>query len=138
MPSNTQDQTDQLVDQYIKIQQAQDQLQDKLDQLKIVIAKFAKETNQKHLKSGNTLLKVREYIKTTFPKSKEKGRKEVEEIMRNSKEWKQAITFDIVKLGTAYDKKKLSDTLITKLSPFTKKDNVIRITKSKIRPKKKV
>jgi len=57
--------------------------------------------------------------------------------MRKSKEWKQAITFDILKLGTAYDKKKLSEDLMEKLEPYTDKEPVIRVTKSKLRKKKK-
>lgn len=46
-----------------------------------------------------------------FPKAEEAGRNEVMKIMYGSQEWKYSVTFDIVKLGLAYDKsygKKLS------------------------------
>ena len=137
MPNDTQEQTTNLVNQYLDLHSQQDKLEEELNSLKKVIANFSRKTNQKHLKSGNIILKVRQYEKTTFPKIDQKGREEVEEIMRKSKEWKQAITFDIVKLGSAYDKKKLSESLRSKLSPYTDKDEVIRITKSKLRKRKK-
>ena len=133
MPSNNQDRAKELVEQYLDLHNQRDALQEKLDDLKIVIAKFSKDTNQKHLKVGDTILKVKQYIKSTFPKIDDKDRQKVEEIMRKSKEWKHAITFDIVKLGLAYDKKKLSESLRDKLAPFTNKEEVIRITKSKTR-----
>lgn len=136
MPNNLQ-RAQELVDQYLELQAKQDKIEQDLDDLKKFIAVFSKETNQKQLKSGNTILKVRQYEKTVFPKVDEKGRKEVEDIMRQSKEWKQAITFDIVKLGLAYDKKKLSENLMDKLEPYTDKEEVIRVSKSKLRTKKK-
>jgi len=136
MPNNLQ-KAQELVDQYLELQQKQDKIESELNDLKKVIAAFSEETNQKHLKSGNTILKVRQFERTTFPKVDEKGREEVEDIMRRSKQWKHAITFDIVKLGIAYDKKKLSENLMDKLEPYTDKEPVIRVTKSKLRKKKK-
>ena len=133
MPSDIQQQTIDLVNQYLDLQNQQDTLQQKLEDLKLVIAKFAKERNLKHLKAGDTILKVRQYLKTCFPKIDDKNRQKVEDIMRQSKEWKHAITFDIVKLGLAFDKKKLSESLRDKLTPFTTKEEVIRVTKSKLR-----
>ena len=135
MPSSNQNRTKELVQEYLDLYRQKDNLQKKLDDLKIVIAKFSKDTNQKHLKFGDTILKVRQYIKSCFPKIDDPDRKQVETIMRKSKEWKQAIAFDIVKLGLAFDKKKLSEALRDKLTPFTNKEEVIRITKSKVRRK---
>ncbi|MFH1280992.1 MAG: hypothetical protein ABII08_05280 [Candidatus Beckwithbacteria bacterium] len=40
-----------------------------------------------------------------------------------------------VKLGLAFDKKKLSEGLREKLTPFTNKEKVIRITRSKLKKK---
>ena len=137
MPSDNQKRTKELVEQYLDLHRQQDIVQEKLNNLKVVIAKFSKDTNKKHLKVGNTILKVKQYIKSTFPKIDDKDRQKVEEIMRKSKEWKHAITFDIVKLGLAFDKKKLSESLRDKLAPFTNKEEVIRITKSKVRKKPK-
>ena len=133
MPNDNQAQA--LVNQYLELQNQQDKIEKELEGLKKVIAKYCQETNQHKLKSGKTLLKVKQFSKTIFPKVEQRGREEVEEIMRRSKEWKQAITFDIVKLGLAYDKKKLSTDLLKKLKPYTDKDEVIRITKSKIKTK---
>ncbi len=136
MPNNLQT-AQELVDQYLELQEKQDKIEEELKGLKKVIAKFSRETNQKYLKSGNTVLKVRQYDRTTFPKVDQKGREEIEDIMRKSKEWKEAITFDIVKLGLAYDKKKLSESLMRKLTPFTDTEEVIRVTKSQLKYKKK-
>jgi hypothetical protein len=137
MPSSNQDRTKELVEEYLDLHRQQDIIQEKLDNLKQVIAKFSKDTNQKQLRVGDTILKVKQYIKSTFPKIDDKDRQKVEEIMRKSKEWKQAITFDIVKLGLAFDKKKLSEALREKLTPYTGKEKVVRITKSKARKKPK-
>jgi hypothetical protein len=137
MPSSNQNRTKELVEEYLDLHRQQDIIQEKLDNLKQVIAKFSKDTNQKQLRVGDTILKVRQYIKSTFPKIDDKNRQKVEEIMRKSKEWKQAITFDIVKLGLAFDKKKLSEGLRDKLTPYTGKEKVVRITKSKVRKRPK-
>jgi len=127
-----------LVKQYLKLQNRQDKLQKELDNLKKTIAVYSKKTNRKYLKSGKTILKVHQYRRTVFPKIDEPGRGEVEEIMRVSKEWEKVITFDIIKLGTAYDKEKLSKGLIRKLTPYANKEKVIRITKSKVKQKEKM
>lgn len=132
MPNNLQ-KAQELVNQYLELQAKQDKLKQEHENLKKVIAQFCKETNQKHLKSGSIILKVRQFEKTTFPKIDDPDRKAVENIMRRSKEWKHSITFDIVKLGLAYDKKKLSDNLMEKLDPYTDKEEVIRVSKSKVR-----
>ena len=137
MPSSNQNRTKELVEEYLDLHRQQDIIQEKLDNLKQVIAKFSKDTNQKQLRVGDTILKVRQYIKSIFPKIDDKNRQKVEEIMRKSKEWKQAITFDIVKLGLAFDKKKLSEGLRDKLTPYTGKEKVVRITKSKVRKRPK-
>ena len=137
MPSSNQNRTKELVEEYLDLHRQQDIIQEKLDNLKQVIAKFSKDTNQKQLRVGDTILKVKQYIKSTFPKIDDKDRQKVEEIMRKSKEWKQAITFDIVKLGLAFDKKKLSEGLRDKLTPYTGKEKVVRITKSKVRKRPK-
>jgi hypothetical protein len=137
MPSDTQKQASELVDQYLELQEKHDQVESELQDLKKTLAAFSRKTNQKHLKSGNIILKVRQFEKTTFPKVDQKGREQVEDIMRKSKEWKHAITFDIVKLGLAYDKNKLSEDLKNRLAPYTDKEEVIRVTKSKLKYKKK-
>ncbi len=136
MPNNLQ-KAQELVDQYLELQVRQDTLKKEVEDLKKVIAKFSADTNQKLLKSGNTILKVRQFERTSFPKIDDPDRKAVEDIMRQSKEWKQAITFNIIKLGLAYDKKKLSENLMDKLEPYTDKEEVIRVTKSKLKYKKK-
>jgi len=49
MPNSNQDRAQELVSEYLDLHHQQDILQEKLDKLKVVIAKFSKDTNQKHL-----------------------------------------------------------------------------------------
>jgi len=116
-----------LVDQYLELQKQKEDLDQKLSFLKQRIAAFSQESHMKTLKSGDSLLFVNRRMRTVFPKVHEDGREEIEEILRHSGEWKYAITFDIVKLGQAYDKKKLSEELREKLKPFTRQEEMVRV-----------
>ena len=116
-----------LVDQYLSLLNKRNELEEEFLAHKQKIAEFSKTSNIKTLKSGNILLYVFTKLKTVFPKKGAKNRKIIEDIMRQSKEWKHAITFDVVKLGQAFDKKKLSKTLMEKLEPYIKKEEKIRM-----------
>lgn len=132
MPADNLSQAKDLVDQYLKLMADQKALQSQIDSLKQTIAKFSLESNMKHLKSGNMLLKVYQGERTVFPKVDQPGRKEVMDIMYQSQEYKHSVTFDIVKLGLAYDKNQLSAELKDKLKPYTKQEQYIRVTAGKI------
>lgn len=54
------------------------------------------------------------------------------DLMYKSQEWKYSVTFDILKLGLAFDKNQLSEELKDKLKPFTKTEPFIRVTAGKI------
>lgn len=128
MQSDTQQQADKLIDEYTSLQRAQDAIDERMITLKEEIVQFTERNNMNDIKSGNIILRVYKKIKTVFPKQNEFGRKQIEEIMRNSKsEWKHAISFDITKLSRAYDKKQLSESLRTKLQPFTKQEKISRV-----------
>ena len=116
-----------LVDQYLSLLNERNELEEEFLAHKQKIAEFSKTSNMKTLKSGNILLYVFTKLKTVFPKKGAKNRKIIEDIMRQSKEWKHAITFDVVKLGQAFDKKKLSKTLMEKLEPYIKKEEKVRM-----------
>jgi len=132
MPSDNLQQAKDLVDQYLKLISDQKALQSQIDSLKQTIAKFSQESNMKHLKSGNMLLKVFQGERTVFPKVDQPGRREVMDIMYKSQEYKHSVTFDIVKLGLAFDKNQLSPELKEKLKPFVKQEPFIRVTIGKI------
>ena len=132
MPSDNLQQAKDLVDQYLKLISDQKALQSQIDSLKQTIAKFSEESNMKHLKSGNMLLKVFQGERTVFPKVDQPGRREVMDIMYKSQEYKHSVTFDIVKLGLAFDKNQLSPELKEKLKPFVKQEPFIRVTIGKI------
>jgi len=133
MPADNLSQAKDLVDQYLKLIADQKALQSQIDALKQTIAKFSLESNMKHLKSGNMLLKVYQGERTVFSKVDAPGRREVMDIMYQSQEYKHSVTFDIVKLGLAYDKNQLSPELKDKLKPFTKQEPYIRVTAGKIK-----
>ena len=132
MPADNLSQAKDLVNQYVKLISDQKALQSQIDSLKQTIAKFSQESNMKHLKSGNMLLKVFQGERTVFPKVDQPGRREVMDIMYKSQEYKHSVTFDIVKLGLAYDKNQLSPELKEKLKPFVKQEPFIRVTIGKI------
>ena len=132
MPADNLSQAKDLVNQYVKLISDQKALQSQIDSLKQTIAKFSEESNMKHLKSGNMLLKVFQGERTVFPKVDQPGRREIMDIMYKSKEYKHSVTFDIVKLGLAYDKNQLSAELKDKLKPYTKTEPFIRVTAGKI------
>jgi len=132
MPADNLSQAKDLVNQYVKLISDQKALQSQIDSLKQTIAKFSEESNMKHLKSGNMLLKVFQGERTVFPKVDQPGRREVMDIMYKSQEYKHSVTFDIVKLGLAYDKNQLSPELKEKLKPFVKQEPFIRVTIGKI------
>lgn len=121
-----------LADQYLKLLENQKTLQSQLDELKKQMAKFCQENNLNELTTGNSKLKVISGTHSVFPKAEETGRNEVIKIMYGSPEYKYSVTFDIVKLGLAFDKNQLSEELKDKLKPFVKSEPYIRVTTSKV------
>ena len=132
MPKNNQDQAKDLADQYLKLLADQKTLQTQIDSMKQTLAKFCEDNQVNELQSGNTRLKVSQGERIMFPKAEEAGRNEVMKLMYESKEWKYSVTFDIVKLGLAYDKNQLSEDLKDKLKPYIKTEPFIRVTTGKI------
>ena len=132
MPKDNSQQTKDLADQYLKLLEGQKNLQSQLDSLKQTLAKFCQENNLNELQSGNTRLKVSQGERTVFPKAESAGRNDVINIMYKSPEYKYSVTFDIVKLGLAYDQNKLSQDLKDKLKPYIKTEPFIRVTVGKV------
>ena len=132
MPKNNSSDPKVLADQYLKLLSDQKNLQSHLDELKQQMADYCQENNTGELVTGNTRLKVVSGEHTVFPKAEETGRNDVMKIMYGSQEWKYSVTFDIVKLGLAYDKNQLSQDLKEKLKPYIKTESFIRVTASKI------
>ena len=132
MPKNNSAQAKDLADQYLKLLADQKSLQSQIDQLKQQLADYCLENETDNLVSGNTQLKVSQGDHTVFPKAEEPGRREVMDIMYKSQEWKYSVTFDIVKLGLAFDKNQLTQDLKDKLKPYIKTEPFIRVTSAKI------
>jgi len=132
MPKDNSAQAKDLADQYLKLLADQKSLQSQIDQLKQQLADYCLENETDNLVSGNTRLKVSQGDHTVFPKAEEPGRREVMDIMYKSQEWKYSVTFDIVKLGLAFDKNQLTQDLKDKLKPYIKTEPFIRVTSAKI------
>lgn len=132
MPKNNSSNAKDLANRYLKLLADQKSLQSQIDELKQQMADYCQENNTQELITGNTRLKVVSGNHTVFPKAEEPGRREVMEIMYQSSEWKYSVTFDIVKLGLAYDKNQLSAELKDKLKPFVKTEPFIRVTTAKV------
>lgn len=130
--SNSQDSAKDLADQYLKLLSDQKSLTFQIDELKQQMADYCQENEVNELVTGNTRLKVSQGERTVFPKAEEPGRREVMDLMYKSQEWKYSVTFDIVKLGLAFDKNQLSEELKDKLKPFIKTESFIRVTAGKI------
>jgi len=132
MPKSNSAQAKDLADQYLKLLSDQKTLQSQIDSMKQTLAKFCEDNQVDELQSGNTRLKVSQGDRTMFPKAEEQGRREVMDLMYKSQEWKYSVTFDIVKLGLAYDKNQLSEDLKDKLKPYIKSEPFIRVTTGRI------
>jgi len=116
-----------LTSQYLYWQARREGAQEKLDHLKEEIVILAKKKKVKKIKSGKAYLYIISHSETRFPQLGEPGRKEVERIVKKSGELKKVVIFDIVRLGNAYDEKKLSKELMKKLKPFAKRERTTKI-----------
>lgn len=126
---------EEIVKEYLQLLKQKEDLEERLELLKQKLADFSKKNKKKGFVWENEILVVSVKKKTIFPKKKEAGRKELEEILQNSGEMDKAITFDILKLAEAYDDKKLSSELREKLKPFTKTEEVVRIYTKEVKDK---
>jgi len=121
--------------QYLYWQEKEKKAQKALDSLKEEIIVEAKKKKIKRIKSGQTQLIIITQSETRFPRLGDPQRKEVEKIVKASGELNKATVFDIIKLGNAYDEKKLSKKLRKQLQPYTKRIRAIKIVVKKAKKK---
>ncbi len=118
---------EELTNEYLLWLKKKDEAEEKLEGIKEEIVVLAKEKNVKKIKSGKTLLLIVSQSETRFPQLGKQGRKELEEIIKNSGELEGMLTFDIIKLGNAYDEGKLNKELMEKLKPYAKREKTTKI-----------
>jgi len=123
-----------LAAQYLYWQEKEEKAQKALDSLKEEIIIEAKKKKIKRIKSGQTRLIIVTQSETRFPRLGDPQRKEVEKIVRKSGELEKATVFDIIRLGNAYDERKLSKKLRKQLQPYTKR---VKSTKIVVKKRKK-
>jgi len=124
-----------LAAQYLYWQEKEEKAQKALDNLKEEIIIEAKKKKTKRIKSGQAQLIIVTQSETRFPRLEDPQRKEVEKIVRKSGELEKATVFDIVRLGNAYDERKLSKKLRKQLQPYTKRIRTTKIVVKKIKKK---
>ncbi|MGB9911143.1 MAG: hypothetical protein ACPLKP_00910 [Microgenomates group bacterium] len=120
-----------LVDEYILWLKKKEKIEKRLDGLKEAIIAKAKKEKIKKISTDDFQVLIISQSETRFPQINEPGRKELEKIVKESKELEKVMVFDIVALGNLYDQKKLSAELMEKLKPFAKQ---VKTTKLVIRP----
>jgi len=116
-----------LTSKYLYWQRRKENAEEKLSSLKEEIVAQAGEKKVKKIKSGKATLYIVTSRETRFPQLGEPGRREVERIVKQSGELENVVIFDIVRLGNAYDEKKLSKSLLKKLAPYAKKAKTTKI-----------
>jgi len=124
-----------LATQYLYWREKEEKAQKALDSLKEEIIVEAKKKKIKRIKSGQTQLIIVTQSETRFPRLNDPQRKEVEKIVRKSGELEKATVFDIIRLGNAYDERKLSKKLKKQLQPYTKRIRTTKIVVNKAKKK---
>ena len=117
-----------LISAYLDLKSQQKATEGKLAQLEERIAAFSREHKLKTLRSSTHLLYVIQKFRTVFPSKGSPERKRVEELVQDSSDRDKVMAFDVVKLATAYDQKKLSSKLIKLLKPFAKREKFLKIS----------
>lgn len=98
------------------------------------MTKLARKERVKKIETESTKLYFITQTETRFPQFDEKGREEVERIVRESGELREVMVFDIIKLGNLYDEEKLSPELMKKLKPYAKRVKLTKIRLKELNP----
>jgi len=117
-----------LIDEYLKLKNQQQLIDDKLSDLEKRILDFSQKHKLKRLKTKDHLLYIVQKTQTTFPKKGSLQRKLLEKVISSSPDRDQVLSFDIIKLARVYDQKKLSPGLMKKLKPFVLKKPFVKIS----------
>ncbi len=121
------DEQEELVETYLKLDQAKQKLEKDFEEIKQKLVDFSRSNKRKTLRSGKITLTVMVKERTVFPKLNQPGRKEVEKILKNSGDYNNILSFDVVKLAEAYDNKTLPDSVREELKSYLKTENLVKI-----------
>lgn len=92
------------------------------------IAVYAKKQKLKTIKTDDYILSIIQKKKTVFPLKSEVEREKLERLLAESSDRLKFLDYDVVRLATAYDAKKLSAQLQSALKPLARKKPFLRIT----------
>lgn len=107
-----------LVDAYLKLKNQQADLDQDIAALEKIILDFSTQNKLSRLRSATHLLSITQKSKTVFPVKSAPDRLLLEKIVKSSPDRDKFMDLDIKSLATAYDQKKLSKTLLSKLKPL--------------------
>lgn len=122
-----------LVNEYLALKQERTDLDSRLATLEDRIASYCRRHKTKTLRTPKHLLFIVQKLRTVFPKKDDPLRPKLESILKSFPQKEQFISYDVIKLGQAYDRRRLPQKLLTLLKPLTTRQPYLRVT---VRPVK--
>ena len=120
-----------LASEYLSWQNQREKADEKLNKIKNQIILMAEAGKIKKIKSGKNQLLIISQSETRCPQQGEPGRGQLEKIVHQSGEAEKAFSFDIIRLGNAYDEKRLTKKLMARLKPFARREKTTKIVVKK-------
>ena len=122
-----------LVTRYLKLQKKKQKVEEEMAGLEKKIADFAKAKKIRALVYGKNRLLITDKMRSVFPAKTDTSRKEFEKMVKQFPEYEQYSSVDIVRLASAYDRKKLSIGFMAMLGKFVIKKPYLKISLFRVR-----
>jgi putative RecB family exonuclease len=142
MPKNIylQDPGVKLVNEYARLMEERDKYlkatDAKLQKLEEAIISFAEREGVEVLRGDDKRLTVKTYYRSIFPGRGDKGRLELEEIIRSSGEWMKVSSLNLYLLARAIGRREVDSELLDKIKKYRTVEKRYRLLLSDIREKK--
>lgn len=123
-----------LINEYLALKQQKNDLDSRFSQLENRIASYCRQHQTKTLRTSKHLLFLVQKLRTVFPQKDNPLRLKLESVLQSFPERQQFLTLDVIKLGQAYDHRRLPQKLINLLKPLATKEPYLRITLKPLKP----
>jgi len=117
-----------LIKEYLTLKQKKNDLDSRLLSLENRIASYCRQHKTKTLRTSKHLLILVQKLRTVFPQKDNPLRRQLESVLQSFKEKDQFLSYDLIKLGQAYDQHRLPQKLLTLLKPFARRQPYLRLT----------
>jgi len=117
-----------LVNEYLALKQERTDLDSRLSELENRIASYCRRYKTKTLRTPKHLLFIVQKLRTVFPPKGDPLRPKLESILQSFPQKDQFLSYDVIKLDQAYDRRRLPQKLLTLLKPLTTRQPYLRIT----------